>query len=85
MDQKKVLKHIQNVIEPWDSDQFIRYCYLNLNWDEWMINNKDFDEYIKRIREQVYKNWYTEEDLQKCISDGKTIASTLDWLTMDFS
>lgn len=50
-----------------------------------MINNKDFDEYIKRIREQVYKNWYTEEDLQKCISDGKTIASTLDWLTMDFS
>ena len=85
MDQKKVLKHIQNVIEPWDADQFIRYCYLNLNWDEWMVNNKDFDEYIKRVREQVYKNWYAEEDLQKCISDWKTIAASLDGLTMDFN
>ena len=48
-----------------------------------MVNNKDFDEYIKHIREQVYKNWYAEEDLQKIIQDWKTIAASLDGLTMD--
>ena len=61
----KRLEHIKNVIQPWDENQFIRTCYLNLNWDEWMVTNKMFNEYIERIREQAFKNWYAEEDLQK--------------------
>ena len=43
-----------------------------------------FDEYIERIREQAFKNWYTEEDLQKVISDAKDIANDMDVLTIDF-
>ena len=27
----KRLEHIKNVIQPWDENQFIRTCYLNLN------------------------------------------------------
>ena len=78
----KKLEHIENVIKPWDVNQFIRYCYLNLNWDEWMVTNKQFDEYISRLRKQVYENWYTEEDLEKIIKDWKEIAGNLDGLTI---
>lgn len=53
--------------------------------NEWMVTNEQFDEYIHRIRARVFENWYTEEDLQKCIADGKDIAADLDWITMDFS
>ena len=81
----KKLEHIHNVIQPWDVNQFIRTCYLNLNWDEWMVTNKMFDEYIERIREQAFKNWYAEEDLQKIIADWKEIAKSLDGLTMNFN
>ena len=78
----KKLEHIENVIKPWDVNQFIRYCYLNLNWDEWMVTNQQFDEYISRLRKQVYENWYTEEDLEKIIKDWKEIAGNLDGLTI---
>ena len=78
----KKLEHIENVIKPWDVNQFIRYCYLNLNWDEWMVTNQQFDEYISRLRKQVYENWYTEEDLEKIIKDWKGIAGNLDSLTI---
>jgi hypothetical protein len=78
----KKLEHIENVIKPWDANQFIRYCYLNLNWDEWMVTNKQFDEYISRLRKQVYENWYTEEDLEKIIKHWKEIAGNLDGLTI---
>ena len=44
-----------------------------------------FDEYIEHIREQAFKNWYAEEDLQKIIADWKEIAKSLDGLTMDFN
>ncbi len=40
----------------------------------WMVTNKMFDEYIERIREQSFKNWYAEEDLQTIIADWKEIA-----------
>ena len=78
----KKLEHIENVIKPWDVNQFIRYCYLNLNWDEWMVTNQQFDEYISRLRKQVYENWYTEEDLEKVIKDWREIAGNLDGLTI---
>ena len=45
-----------------------------------MVTNKMFDEYIERIREQSFKNWYAEEDLQKIIVAWKEIAKSLDWL-----
>ena len=70
-------------INSWDENQFIRTCYLNLNWDEWMVTNKMFDEYIERIREQAFKNWYTEEDLEKIISYWKAIAMTMDGLEIN--
>lgn len=79
------LEHIKNVIQPRDVEQFIRTCYLNRNWDEGLVTNAQFDEYIHRIRARVFENWYTEEDLQKCIADWKDIAADLDWLTMDFN
>jgi hypothetical protein len=78
----KRLEHIHNVIQPWDENQFIRTCYLNLNWDEWMVTNQQFDEYISRLRKQVYENWYTEEDLEKVIKDWREIAGNLDGLTI---
>ena len=73
----KRLEHIHNVIQPRDEDQFIRSCYLNIHWD---LSNKEFDGYINHVRKQVYENWYTEEDLEKCIQTGKEIAATLDGL-----
>ena len=68
MDQKKVLEHIYNVIKPRDTDQFIRYCYLNLHGD---ISDKEFDDYISHVRREVFENWYTEDDLEKIIKDWK--------------
>ena len=56
---------------------------MNLNWDEWMVTNKMFAEYIERIREQAFKNWYTEEDLEKIISYWKAIAKTMDGLEIN--
>lgn len=79
----KRLEHIKNVIQPWDVNQFIRTCYMNLNWDEWMVTNKMFDEYIERIRGKVYENWYAEEDLQKIIKDWKEIAATMEGLSIN--
>ena len=82
MDQKKVLEHIYNVIKPRDTDQFIRYCYLNLHGD---ISDKEFDDYISHVRREVFENWYTEEDLEKIIKDWKEIASNLEGLTINFN
>ena len=48
-----------------------------------MVTNKMFDEYIERIREQAFKNWYTEEDLEKIISYWKAIAMTMDGLEIN--
>ena len=42
-----------------------------------------FDEYIERISEQSFKNWYAEEDLQKIIADWKEIAKSLDGLEIN--
>ena len=81
----KRLEHIHNVIQPWDENQFIRTCYMNLNWDEWMVTNKMFDEYIERIREQAFKNWYAEEDLQTIIANWKEIAKSLDSLEINLN
>ena len=52
MNQKKVLEHIYNVIKPRDTDQFIRYCYLNLHGD---ISDKEFDDYISHVRREVFE------------------------------
>ena len=56
---------------------------MNLNWDEWMVTNKMFDEYIERIREQAFKNWYAEEDLQTIIANWKEIVKSLDSLEIN--
>ena len=79
----KRLEHIKNVIQPWDENQFIRICYMNLDWDKAMITNAQFDEYIHRIRAKVFENWYTEEDLEQIIADGKEIAAGLDGLKVN--
>ena len=79
------LEHIKNVIQPRDVEQFIRTCYLNRNWDEGLITNEQFGEYIHRIRARVFENWYTEEDLQQVIADAKDIAADLDGLTINFN
>jgi len=42
-----------------------------------------FDEYIERIRWQAFKNWYTEEDLEKIISYWKAIDMTMDGLEIN--
>ena len=52
----KRLEHIKNVIQPWDENQFIRICYMNLNWDEGLVTNAQFDEYIDSIRAKVFEN-----------------------------
>jgi hypothetical protein len=78
----KRLEHIKNVIQPWDENQFIRICYLNLNWDEGLVTNAQFDEYIQSLRAKVFENWYTEEDLEKIISYWKAIAMTMDGLDL---
>lgn len=56
---------------------------MNLKWDEWMVTNKMFAEYIERIREQAFKNWYAEEDLQTIIANWKEIAKSLDSLEIN--
>ena len=76
------IDHINNVIQPRDVEQFIRSCYLNINWD---LSDKEFDGYIEHIRKQAFENWYAEEDLQKVISDWKDIANNMEGLTIDFS
>lgn len=76
------IDHINNVIQPRDVEQFIRSCYLNINWD---LSDKEFDGYIDHIRKQAFENWYAEEDLEKVIADWKDIASNMEGLTIDFS
>lgn len=78
----KRIDHINNVIQPRDVDQFIRTFYLNQHGD---ISNEELEQYLSRIRERAYENWYAEEEFQKVIADWKDIAADLDWLTMDFS
>ena len=71
---------INNVIQPRDVDQFIRTFYLNQNWD---ISNEELEQYLWRIRERVYENWYTEEEFQKVIEDAKDIAKNLEGLSIN--
>ena len=78
----KRIEHINNVIQPRDIEQFIRTCYLNLHGN---ISSKEFDDYIDRIRKQAFENWYTEEDIEKIIVDGKDIASNMEGLTINLN
>ena len=79
----KKLEHIHNVIKPWDVEQFIRMCYIDTKWMGEIIDDKEVERYFSRVREAVYKNWYTEKDLEKCIKDWKAIAMTMDGLEIN--
>lgn len=48
-----------------------------------IIDDKEVERYFSRVREAVYKNWYTEKDLEKCIKDWKAIAMTMDGLEIN--
>ena len=76
----KKLQRIEEVISPWDANQLLRTCYLKKTW---MITDKEFEDYINHIRPYAFENWYTEEDLQKCIKVWDELAEHIEGLTIN--
>ena len=76
----KKLQRIEEVISPWDANQLLRTCYLKKTW---MITDKEFEDYINHIRPYAFENWYTEEDLQKCIKVWDELAEHVEGLTIN--
>jgi len=81
MEYKK-LNRIRTVIKPRDADQFVRNSYFYINGD---ISENDYNGYIERIKEQIFENWYTQEDLETIKTYWRELAENMDWITIDFS
>ena len=48
-----------------------------------MITDKEFEDYINHIRPYAFENWYTEEDLQKCIKVWDELADRVNGLEIN--